>query len=64
MIPLSLWGKKDAVLPASRDVWQPFDPKTHPLAEWRTMNRAMTESPPEARLGLAGDRAHRYAQGF
>lgn len=50
LIPLSLWGKKDAVLPASRDVWQPFDPKTDPLAEWRTMNRAMTENPPEARL--------------
>jgi hypothetical protein len=50
LIPLSLWGKKDAVLPASRDVWKPFDPKTDPLAEWRTMNRAMTENPPEARL--------------
>jgi len=50
LIPLSLWGKKDAVLPASREVWQPFDPKTDPLAEWRTMNRAMTENPPEARL--------------
>lgn len=50
LIPLSLWGKKDAVLPVSRDVWQPFDPKTDPLAEWRTMNRAMTENPPEARL--------------
>ena len=50
LIPLSLWGKKDAVLPASRDVWKPFDPKADPLAEWRTMNRAMTENPPEARL--------------
>ncbi|MCV3244081.1 DUF1254 domain-containing protein [Mesorhizobium sp. ZC-5] len=50
LIPLSLWGNKDAPLPASRDVWQPFDPKTDPLAEWRTMNRAMTENPPEERL--------------
>ena len=50
LIPLSLWGKQDAVLPASRDVWQPFDSRTDPLAEWRTMNRAMTENPPEARL--------------
>ncbi|HEX2474521.1 MAG TPA: DUF1254 domain-containing protein, partial [Lacipirellulaceae bacterium] len=50
LIPLSLWGKKDAVLPASRDVWQPFDPKNDPLAEWRTMNKAMTENPPDARL--------------
>lgn len=50
LIPLSLWGKKDAKLPESRDVWQPFDPNTDPLAEWKTMNRAMTENPPEARL--------------
>src|SRR5205814_1882604 len=44
------WGKKDAVLPESRDVWKPFDLKTDPLAEWKTMNRAMTENPPQARL--------------
>lgn len=50
LVPLSLWGKKDAKLPASRDVWKPFDLKTDPLAEWKTMNRAMTEDPPEARL--------------
>ena len=50
LVPLSYWGKKDAVLPASREVWAPFDPKTDPLAEWKTMNRAMTEDPPEARL--------------
>jgi hypothetical protein len=50
LIPLSLWGQKDVTLPASRDVWAPFDPKTDPLAEWKTMNRAMTENPPEARL--------------
>jgi hypothetical protein len=50
LIPLSFWGKKDAQLPASRDVWQPFDAKSDPLAEWKTMNRAMTENPPEARL--------------
>jgi len=51
LVPLSLWGKKNAELPASRDVWAPFDPKTDPLAEWKTMNRAMTEDPPEKRLG-------------
>lgn len=50
LTPLSLWGKKDAQLPASRDVWKPFDPKADPLADWKTMNRAMTEDPPEARL--------------
>lgn len=50
LTPLSLWGKKGASLPASRDVWKPSDPKTDPLADWKTMNRAMTENPPEARL--------------
>jgi len=50
LTPLSFWGKKNAKLPESRDVWKPFDPKTDPLAEWKTMNRAMTENPPEARL--------------
>lgn len=50
LIPLSFWNRKDIKLPASRDVWKPFDPKTDPLAEWKTMNRAMTENPPEARL--------------
>lgn len=50
LVPLSLWGKPGAVLPASRDVWKPFDRTTDPLADWKTMNRAMTEDPPEARL--------------
>jgi hypothetical protein len=50
LIPLSFWGKKNARLPESRDVWKPFNPKTDPLAEWKTMNRAMTENPPEPRL--------------
>lgn len=50
LIPLTLWGDTKAVLPESRDVWPPFNPKTDPLAEWKTMNMAMTEDPPEERL--------------
>ena len=50
LTPLSFWTRKGAALPASRDVWEPFDPKSDPLAEWKTMNRAMTDDPPEARL--------------
>ncbi len=50
LIPLSLWGQTDVVLPESRDVWQPYDRNTDPLADWKTMNRAMAENPPEARL--------------
>lgn len=50
LVPLSLWGKANVQLPESRDVWEPFDTKVDPLAEWKTMNRAMTENPPEPRL--------------
>jgi hypothetical protein len=50
LIPLSIWGKRDAKVPESREVWKPYDAKDDPLAEWKTMNRAMTDDPPEARL--------------
>jgi hypothetical protein len=47
LTPLSKFGKSDAVPePPSREVWQPFDPKADPLAAWKTMNRAMTQNPP------------------
>lgn len=49
LTPLSLWGKKDAKAPESRDVWAPADAATDPLAHWKTMNRAMAENPPSAR---------------
>ena len=49
LTPLSLWGQPGAQVPEDRHVWQPFNPKTDPLAAWKTMNRAMTEEPPEAR---------------
>ena len=35
--------------PKGADIWQAFDPKADPLAEWRTINRAMIEIPPPAR---------------
>jgi hypothetical protein len=50
LIPLSLWGQSDIVLPDDRDVWPPYDRTTDPLADWKTMNRAMAEDPPESRL--------------
>lgn len=50
LIPVSYWGKQGVTLPAGRDVWKPWDPKTDPLAEWKTMNRALTENPPAAAL--------------
>jgi hypothetical protein len=46
LTPLSYWGKPEAELPASHDIWAPYKSKKDPLASWRTINRAMTESPP------------------
>lgn len=52
LTPLSLWGKVGAQRPTSRDVWKPIDNATDPLSHWKTMNRAMTESPPVAQHAL------------
>jgi len=49
LTPLSLWGKPEANAPESYDVLKPFDRKTDPLAEWKTMNAAMAENPPPSR---------------
>jgi hypothetical protein len=46
LTPLSLWGKAGAVVPENRDVSKPFDPKADPLADWKTINRAMVKNPP------------------
>jgi hypothetical protein len=49
LTPLSQWdnGKEPVVKP--RKVLVPFDRKSDPLADWKTMNAAMTLDPPEAR---------------
>lgn len=49
LTPLSLWGKSDAKAPESRDVWQPFDIATDPLAHWKTLNKALAEDAIEPR---------------
>jgi len=46
---LSDWGKTEASQPKGADIWMPLDPKTDPLAEWKTVNRAMIEVPPPSR---------------
>jgi hypothetical protein len=46
---LSRWSQAPRRLSGDRHVWRPFDPEIDPLAAWKTMNRAMTEDPPEAR---------------
>jgi hypothetical protein len=52
LTPLSLWGKPGAQAPESYDVLKPFDRKTDPLADWKTMNATMGENPPPARHEL------------
>lgn len=49
IVPLSLWRKKDAVLPENRDVIKPFERSADALADWKTINRMMDENPPPAK---------------
>jgi len=49
LTPLGLLGKTDAKVPEDRDVFEPYDAKADPLADWKTMNEFMTENPPEPR---------------
>ncbi|MGQ0708346.1 MAG: DUF1254 domain-containing protein [Rhodoferax sp.] len=49
LTPLSVWGKPGAKAPEVETPWAPYDPKADPLAEWKTINRALTENPPDAR---------------
>jgi hypothetical protein len=44
LTPLSYWGTTN-VPPDDRNVWAPYN-KTNDLADWKTMNQAMTENPP------------------
>jgi len=48
LTPLSQWGKADDGPAKGSEIWKPLDPKTDPLAEWKTINRAMIEVPPSA----------------
>ena len=49
LTPLSLFGKPDAKLPpADHNVFKPYDKKTDPLADWKTINKEMTANPPLA----------------
>jgi hypothetical protein len=46
---LARWGLPPTRAAEDHHAWRPFDPKVDPLAAWKTMNRAMTEEPPETR---------------
>ena len=49
LTPLSQWGNAEVVPPKDAIIWEGFDPKTDPLADWKTIDRAMIEVPPPAR---------------
>ncbi len=49
LTPLSQWGKAEVTPPKDAVVWPAFDPTADPLADWKTINRAMIEVPPPAR---------------
>ncbi|MEQ1515043.1 MAG: DUF1254 domain-containing protein [Usitatibacteraceae bacterium] len=49
LTPLSQWGKPAAKQSDSGRIWKPLDPKDDSLAAWKTINRALTEVPPDAR---------------
>ena len=46
---LSQWGKSEVLPPKDANIWEGFNSKTDPLADWKTINRAMIEVPPPAR---------------
>ena len=49
LTPLSQWGRSVTKPPKNAVIWEAFDPKTDPLANWKTINRAMIEVPPPVR---------------
>lgn len=55
LTPLSQWGNKEVLVPQNRNVLKPFDTKKDPLADWKTMNQAMTENPPLAQHAVLLD---------
>lgn len=52
LTPLSQWGKDPVVVPENHTVDIPFNTKTDPLADWKTINRAMIKNPPLAQHAL------------
>jgi hypothetical protein len=47
LTPLSQWTNPEATPLASAEIWQPLDRSADPLNEWRTINRAMIDNPPD-----------------
>jgi hypothetical protein len=50
LTPLSQWGKAQPQARAVSEVEKPLDRQTDPLNEWRNINRALAENPPQSRF--------------
>ena len=59
LTPLSQWGKAKVTTPKSAEIWEPLSRDGDPLNEWRTINRAMLEIPPDPR---DADMLHSFAR--
>ncbi|MEV7202400.1 DUF1254 domain-containing protein [Streptomyces griseoluteus] len=46
LVPLHLFGRKGAQVPARRDVLEPVDAAKDPLGPWKTLNAMLAENPP------------------
>lgn len=49
LTPLSQWGNANTKPPKVPEIWRPLDPKSDPLADWKTINRAMVGVAPASR---------------
>lgn len=47
LTPLSQWNNPKGRPPSEGKIWQPLARRTDPLNEWRTIDRAMLEIPPD-----------------
>jgi hypothetical protein len=63
LTPLSKWGKPNARLSESRDVYAPAEQGTDPLGPWKTLNAMLEENPPPAHHALVLDQFARIGIG-
>jgi hypothetical protein len=52
LTPLDAWGKPDAEVAGSRDVYAPTPGTEDPLGPWRSLNAMLAENPPPQHHGL------------
>ena len=49
LTPLSQWGKAKKSAAVVPEIWKPLDRQSDPLADWKTISRALTEVPADPR---------------